>query len=170
LNRRARAGKIVVLGLGNLLMTDDGAGVRALRAFAPRAPKGVLAAEAGTAILRAEHLIEQALYLLAFDAIAAGVAPGTLHAMRLEDSARLTRKDSLHDLTLAAILEGLAQRPLETVIIGAEPGIVELGLELSPPVAAAVPRMVDIALRIVANWREGGSAMELLGRLEVLCA
>jgi hydrogenase maturation protease len=147
---------IVVLGLGNLLLGDDGVGVHAVRAIDGRLPVGVIAAEAGTAILRAEHLIEAADYIVAFDAMRAGGAPGSVYMTSLDNVAdEFHGSESLHDLTLVSVMRHLRRKPRRSLVIAAEPQIIEIGMELSACVSAAVPRMVDTALRIIDLWRGG---------------
>ena len=65
--------KVLVLGLGNELLTDDGVGVHVLRTLQKQPPaNGVLFAEIGTAILHSQHLLEQAETVIAIDAVRAG--------------------------------------------------------------------------------------------------
>ncbi len=143
---------ILVAGLGNLLLKDDGVGVHAVRELARRVPSGVVAAEIGCAILDGLHLIEAADKVLALDAMQAGGAPGEIYAFRLEDVENPPVKPSLHDYGLRAAFEFLPGRRPEVLVLGVEPGEIGFGLELTTAVRSALPRLVDEALRIVREW------------------
>src|SRR4051794_41702496 len=68
----------LVLGMGNLLLSDEGVGVHVARALATRAlPEGVSVVEAGTAFLDVLPDIEKADRILLIDAMAGGGAPGS---------------------------------------------------------------------------------------------
>lgn len=148
-----RRPRILVAGLGNLLLMDDGVGVHAVRAFQRRAPRGVLAVEVGTAVLDALHLFEWADRVLAIDAVRAGGVPGTLYRFGVEDVADRPVRGSLHEVDLVAGLRFLTHghRPPIT-ILGVEPETIDAGLDLSPSVRVALPRLVTAAKDVVAGW------------------
>ena len=72
--------RVLIAGLGNLLLRDDGVGVHAVRSMGNDLPPGVLAVEVGTAVLDALHLFEEAEMVIAIDAMKAGGAPGTIYS------------------------------------------------------------------------------------------
>ncbi|HSB15057.1 MAG TPA: hydrogenase maturation protease [Bryobacteraceae bacterium] len=151
--RRGR--RILVAGLGNLLLMDDGVGVHAVRELRRHAGSGVMVAEVGTAVLDALHLIEKADRLLAIDAMRAGGAPGTIYSFGVEDVKQRPTEASLHELNLLSALTLTRRRPREITILGVEPGRIDYGLELTPAVQEALPRLVSAASRIVAKWVGG---------------
>jgi hydrogenase maturation protease len=159
--------RILVAGLGNLLLMDDGVGIHAVRAIRNSLPRGVRAVEIGTAVLDALHLIEWADTIVAFDAMQAGGAPGTVYSFGVEDVEDRGIKGSLHEVNLIAAL-GFLTRPHrpEISILGVEPEKIDFGLELTPPVAAALPTAVEAALKIVerALDAEGVSTPDRRGR------
>ncbi len=151
--RRGR--RILVAGLGNLLLMDDGVGVHAVRELRRHAGCGVTVAEVGTAVLDALHLIEKADRLLAIDAMRAGGPPGTIYSFGVEDVEQRPTEASLHELNLLSALTLARRRPREITILGVEPGRIDYGLDLTPVVLEALPRLVDAAGRIVAKWTGG---------------
>jgi hydrogenase maturation protease len=150
-----RRPRILVAGLGNLLLKDDGVGVHAVRALQGGVPRGVRAVEVGTAVLDALHLLEWADHVLAIDAMQAGGDPGTIYRFGVEDVAEAAVKASLHEVDLLAALRFLTSghRP-EIAVLGVEPETIEAGLDLTPSVQAALPRVVAAARDIVAGWRD----------------
>jgi hydrogenase maturation protease len=151
--RLRKKARVLVVGLGNLLLADDGVGVHAVREFRKRAPRGVVAADVGTAILDALHLFERADKVLAFDAMQAGGNPGTIYRVALEDIDNPPVKPSLHDFGLRSAFEFLPGHRPEVTVLGVEPELIGFGMELSAAVQAAVPRLVEEALAIASGWR-----------------
>jgi hydrogenase maturation protease len=150
-----RKPRILIAGLGNLLLMDDGVGVHAVQELQKSPPDGAVVAEVGTAVLSALHLLEWADKILALDAMQAGGAPGTIYAFGTDDVDRGGIQVSLHELNLLAALGFLKNkaRP-EIVILGVEPEKIDYGLELTPPVAAALPELTVAVQELVRLWRE----------------
>lgn len=145
-SKKGRPPRVLIAGLGNLLLRDDGVGVQAVRLLQTKPPPGVLVAEVGTQVLGALHLLEWADRVLALDALMAGGPPGTIYACRESDVALQEVQASLHELGLQAALHFLPpERRPEVFILGLEPESLEPGLELSPPVQAALPRFLELA-------------------------
>ena len=152
---KSRKPRILIAGLGNLLLQDDGVGVHAVLELQKSPPTGAVVAEVGTAVLSALHLLEWADKILAIDAMQAGGAPGTIYAFGTDDVDRGGIQASLHELNLLAALGFLENkaRP-EIVIFGVEPEKIDYGLELTPAVAAALPELTAAAREQVRRWRE----------------
>jgi len=143
-----------VAGLGNLLLRDDGVGVHAVRALRKRDGRRVWAVEIGTAVLDALHLFEAAGGILAIDAIQAGGPPGTIYRFRPSDLEDRPAQGSLHAVNLVSARHLLPGPRPEIVILGVEPKTIDYGLTLSPPVQAALPRLLEEAEAILARWRQ----------------
>jgi hydrogenase maturation protease len=158
---KKRQPRILIAGLGNLLLQDDGVGVHAVQALARRPPRGVICADVGTAVLDALHLFEWAEKILALDAMQAGGPPGTVYACGAVDMEDPGIQASLHELSLLSALRFLQEkaRP-EIVILGVEPQTIDYGLELTAPVAAALPRLLQAAREQVQRWRQGETPEE----------
>jgi hydrogenase maturation protease len=147
------ADQILIAGLGNVLLRDDGVGVHAVRALQKIAlPGNVIVAEIGTAVLRALHLIEAAQKIIAIDAMHGGGAPGDIYVSRIEDIDTDSAPLSLHQLSLVGAFRLLpdGRRP-EITVLGIEPETIDYGMDLTPSVAAAIPSVVAHALNLVRD-------------------
>ena len=143
---------VLVLGLGNELLCDDGVGVHIVRLLQKEPPaQGVLIAEAGTAILRLQHLLEQANHVIAIDAVRAGDTPGTVYCFDI-DQAHMSRPVSLHDLGIVGLLQLMPvdSRPKVT-ILGIEPETIDYGMELSPSVQANIDGVCQRAKQMITE-------------------
>lgn len=154
-----RKPRIVIAGLGNLLMGDDGIGIHAVRELQRNPPPGVEVADLGTAVLHALHYIEGADRVLAIDAVCGGQAPGTVYLLDEESVSKETTAPSLHSVGLIHAMRWMPReftRPRVTVL-GAEPAEVRYGTELSASLAAVLPAVVERARRIVQSWQQEGA-------------
>jgi hydrogenase maturation protease len=149
---------ILIAGFGNEIMGDDGVGVHAARALAADPPPEAVIAEVGTALLDALHLLEAADLVVALDAVDVGAAPGTI--VQFEGLPPPPCKiSSLHEVDLAAALRMLpGDRRPRVIVLGVQPLAVETGLELTPIVAEALPRLVEAARAIAAAVATGSCA------------
>jgi hydrogenase maturation protease len=152
--RNSEEPRILIVGLGNLLLRDDGVGVHAIRELQKDSQPMGLAVEVGTAVLDALHLFEWADRILAVDAMQAGGPAGTLYGLRVSDVEDHGPRGSLHQLNLLAVLRFLpnGKRPA-IAILGVEPEIIDYGLELSPKVEAALPVVIQSVRKIVKYWQ-----------------
>lgn len=149
---------ILVLGIGNLVMSDDGVGVRLVQRLAERYrfPAGVTLLDGGTLGLDLLPKLEGVTRLLVLDAIETGGRPGTV--VRLADDEipiAMATKISPHqmglkDLLSVAMLQGFD--PEEMVLWGVQPEYIEMGTELSPAVAARLDTLEDSVLRELGRW------------------
>lgn len=155
--------RILVAGLGNSILQDDGIGVHAALAMQPQAPEGVLAVEVGTAVLDALHLFEWADHILAIDAMQAGGQPGDIYLLDERGVAGGPIEASLHELSLKASLR-FAQSPVtqDVIVIGVEPAEMGFGLDLTPPLQSALPSVVSLAENIIRRWRDGDTTSHTL--------
>lgn len=142
---RGRRKRVLIAGLGNLLLRDDGVGVHVIEALRRQPlPRAVVAVEVGTAPLDALHLLEWADEVHAVDAVAAGGPPGTLYRLDLDEVAE-SRQVSLHDLGLRSVCRLLpAGRQPKVIVWGVEPDVIAFGLDLSPAVQKSVPELVAL--------------------------
>ena len=148
----------LILGVGNLLISDEGVGLRILERLAEKyeLPEEVQTLDGGTLGLDLLYYLEGIENLLIFDAVEMGKEPGAL--IRLEGDAVpsfLSVKISPHqigipDMLFAAKLRDLY--PQELVLWGVQPGVLEMSLELSPPVAAQVDVVVEKAVEELTRW------------------
>lgn len=146
--------RILVAGLGNLLLRDDGVGVHAVRALREKPLPRILCAEIGTAVLDSLHLLSWADKILAIDAMAAGGIPGSVYSFGVGDVAENGAPASLHEIGFLSALRFLPPaKGLEIQILGIEPETFGYGLELTPAVRQALPLVTRTAREIVARWK-----------------
>jgi hydrogenase maturation protease len=151
--------RIAVLGLGNLMRTDDAVGMLAIQQLRadPRFPRCVSLIEGGTLGLDLLHPLDGVTHLLALDAIDTGAAPGTLLRFVGDEIADLPISKSVHllgfsDLIGAARLTGSA--PSEIAVLGVQPEIIGWGTQLTSTVQAALAVLVESALFQVSQWMQ----------------
>jgi hydrogenase maturation protease len=153
--------KVVVLGVGNLIMADEGIGVRVVEALEREyaLPPGVVAIDAGTSSMELLADLSHLDFLLVVDAINADKPPGTLVKLAGDEVPVFFRRNlSPHGIGLSdvlAALEFMDAAPREVVVIGVQPVSLELSTELTPEIAARVPELVAMA---VAELTERGCA------------
>ncbi len=146
---RARPCPTLVLGLGNILLRDEGVGVRVVQALERMTlPPDVEVFDGATAGLDLLDVLAGRRKVVVIDAIAGDSPPGTVLRLTPDDLAtRCEQGISLHDIGLLealALTKQLGDAPEEVVIIGVKPNDVECGLELSPETARLLPRLLDL--------------------------
>jgi hydrogenase maturation protease len=151
---------IAVVGLGNLMRTDDAVGMHAIERLRadPRLGPDVSIVEGGTLGLDLLYPLEGVTHLLALDAVDAGAGPGTLLRFAGEEMAGLPAARSVHLLGFADLLAAMrltGSVPCEVVVLGVQPEIIAWGTALSARVNAALPDLVDAAVIQIAEWCGG---------------
>jgi hydrogenase maturation protease len=148
--------KLLVAGVGNCLLQDDGIGVHAIRELAKTPLPNVVMAEVGTDFLGALHLFEAADLILVLDAMTAGSPPGTIYLYEDRDILETSHQVSLHELGVLASLRlsPLAKKP-QVVVLGIEPHTIGFGLELSPILQAALPHVLLAAREVIDKLVHG---------------
>ena len=148
--------KIIVLGLGNILLKDEGVGVWIAEEIAKRSlPENVEVIDGGTASLDILISMKDVEKLIIIDALKGGEKPGTVYRLHPEDLP--TTSDSYVSLHQMNILEGLSiayktgNAPQETVIIGVEPEEMDWGLGVTSDIKRKFPEIIDIVLKEVKN-------------------
>ena len=145
--------KILVLGIGNILLHDEGIGVYAVRDLEEQYTfsNGVTLLDGGTLGMRLLGAISEADYMIVADTLCSNKPAGTLSRLtgdELKD--RVAAKNSMHQVSF---LETIAYANFlgilpETVLIGCEPkDLSPWGIELTPPVSTARPLMVKKLLK-----------------------
>lgn len=151
--------KIVILGVGNILMQDEGFGVRVVEELTRRYrfPDNVLVLDGGTLGMELLRFVTGADRLLIIDAVSGGGNPGDLYQFANEEvKAYFKNKVSLHELGIQdvlAALELLEQPVREVVILGIQPAVIDVGLELSEAVQPGVAATAERVLTILQDWR-----------------
>lgn len=149
---------ILVLGLGNAVMSDDAFGGRVVEALAGRYlfPEGVEVVDGGTLGLDLLPRLEGVERLLIVDALEMGDEPGAVFRLEGEEVPRaFAHKLSVHQMgvqDLLAVAELQGHLPAELVVWGVQPGSIEMDLEMTPPVAAALERVVTEVAEELRAW------------------
>jgi hydrogenase maturation protease len=154
----ARRLPALILGMGNVLRRDEGLGVRALQRLAERyAPHDdVRLVDGGTLGLDLLSYLEEAERLLVLDAALTDGPPGTLLRVAGDDvPAFFGMRSSPHEVGLPDLLAVARLRgtePPEVVVLGMQPGVIELGWDLSPAVTAQLDALVTAAVDQLRAW------------------
>lgn len=142
---------VAVVGVGNPLMGDDGIGERVVEELRETGlPPGVEATHAGTTAFFALEAMSGADFAVVVDAVETGESPpGAVHRYRYADGSfeGAPPEVLMHDFSFSAALRTGREAydtPEEIVVIGVEPATTETGLDLSDPVAASVPAVLDV--------------------------
>lgn len=150
------ARRVVILGIGNTILSDEGVGVHAAAALHERyaLPEGVQVIDGGTAGMELLDDLADVDVLLVLDAVKARRAAGTVLCLSGPEVPVFFRsKLSPHQVSICDVLASLefaGQAPRDLVLVGIEPESLELGLEMTPAVANRVPEMVSVALAQLA--------------------
>jgi len=145
---------LAVIGFGSTLRRDDAVGVRvieALRELVAREPWTMpfdtRLVDGGTRGLDLLPAIGEARGLVLVDAVTSGDVPGTVTVRRNGDIEQANDPDRAGATGVVAELLGFARLlgwlPEDVALVGVEVATIDIGMELSPPVAAAVPDLVD---------------------------
>jgi hydrogenase maturation protease len=150
--------RTVVLGIGNLLLTDEGAGVHAVNAFRESfiIPDDVELIDGGTMGLDLLPFIEGRDALLIVDAVDFGAESGTVRTIEGRDiKAFMDLKFSVHqigvpDMLFAAELSGIT--PPRLALVGIQPDVIETGVGLSPTLSARLEELLRAVLGQLRRW------------------
>jgi len=141
---------VLVLGIGNILLSDEGAGVKAIEELKDRydCSGAVEFVDGGTIGLELLPYFEGRSHILIIDAVKTGRKPGTI--VRIEDPpAYFSSKTSPHQIGLADVM-GIAVitdiMPKNITLFGIEPKLLSTGLDLSTEVARNLSQLVDMVV------------------------
>jgi len=154
---------IAVVGIGNNLLQDDGAGIHALQHFESHFSDGsVECLDAGTVGLAMMDRLSNLGGLVAVDAMRLGKPPGTITVLQGEEMDVHLRNHhgSVHELGLSDILDALRlcdDLPVNRALVGIEPEQMDWGTEPTEIVAAAVPTAAERIRDLVRDWRHRSS-------------
>jgi hydrogenase maturation protease len=163
-NKQMRGGvktppqKVLILGVGNLLLTDDGFGVHVINALKDITfPDNIKLIEAGVVSHQLIPMFHEIDFLLVIDTVEAGDKPGSLFRFSPDDMQfKSDQKSSLHQLSLIDVLQmaELTGRKPETIIIAVQPkDISSWSLELSDEVKAVIPRVKELIIEELKKAR-----------------
>ncbi|MGZ9052508.1 MAG: HyaD/HybD family hydrogenase maturation endopeptidase [Rhodoplanes sp.] len=159
---------VAVVGLGNLILSDEGVGVHVVRRLdeSYSFPDDVVLIDGGTSAIDLLDQLVEAEHIIFIDAAQTGGPPGSIVALQ---GARLPvwfrERMSPHQIGLADLLATLSlmdHTPDSVTLIGIEPQSMELGTELTPQIDAAADEVLVKVLEQLAAL--GVRAVERSGR------
>lgn len=151
----------MVMGVGNILLSDEGLGVRFLDELAQNSlPQNVELLEGGTAGLELVHLIQEIDFLIIIDAINAQSEPGALFRFQPGDIQVFPEQYevSFHQIGIIEVLTmaNILGHAPQTLIFGVQPKKLDWGMELSPEIRSLFPHLSELVLlEIDSIQREG---------------
>ena len=154
---------LLVLGIGNLVMNDDAAGVLVAQELAPKynnTRDDLLVLDGGTLGLDLLSYIEWADRLVLVDAVELDLEPGTVVKLEGEDiDTAFESKLSAHQMGMKDMLltaELIGHRPAEIVFYGIQAGTIQMDMELSDAVKANMPKLTSHVVSEIENFLSAG--------------
>jgi hydrogenase maturation protease len=163
-DRSRRPQRLIVLGIGNTLMSDDGAGIHVVQALqslqrSARLPEGdIEILDGGTLGYLLIDRISDADGLIIVDSANLGQAPGAVRVMVASEIDRFlddNQSTSVHEVGLIDLLQMMAlnhEAPRLRALVGIQPEMMGWGTELSPVVAASIPLASSAVRKILECW------------------
>ena len=152
MNKRPR---VLILGIGNVLMGDEGVGVHVIRHLESlRLPDDVACLDGGTGALVLLEPMEEAEQVVLIDATIDGNAPGTITRLEPRYACDYPRTLTAHDIGLKDLLDVfyLSGRAPNVVLFAVSINLpTEMTMELSPELAAEVPSIADLVFAEVCQ-------------------
>ena len=151
------AGRILVAGIGNIFLGDDGFGVEVVRRLSTMAvPDGVKISDFG---IRGIHLAYEMLngydHVVLVDAMPHGGAPGAIALVEAETDAMAGNAapdgHDMHPAAVLAYMKSIGGTPPPVTVVGCQPASVDEGIGLSEVVAASIDEAVDAVLELINN-------------------
>jgi hydrogenase maturation protease len=141
--------KTVILGVGNVLLSDEGIGVHVVNELSTmELPPGVSVVEGGTDGFRLLNIITETDRLIVIDAVKGGAEPGSIYRFNVGDVKNVPSgfRTSVHQVGILEVIDlsGLIGKTPKTTIIGVEPKSLEMSLELTPEIKAKIPRIIEL--------------------------
>jgi hydrogenase maturation protease len=165
--------RVLVAGVGNIFLSDDGFGVEVARRLAfTELPDGVRVADYGTSGMHLAYDIADGYgTTILVDAAPRGGPPGTLTVLEVgpEDRPNLVAGDgslpgsqlfNAHGMqpdVVFGVLEMLGAKAGRILVVGCQPASLEEGIGLSEPVAAAVDEAIRVVTALAAEHAAGVS-------------
>lgn len=151
--------KVLVIGVGNTLLQDDGIGVRVAEALRAGGEDGFEIVDGGTLGLSLLPAVEDAEAVIVVDASELDAPPGAMRIFfgeaidrQLSGKQRTVHEVALADLFAAAALRGRC--PARRALLAIQPACTEWGLEPTEAVAAAIPEASAAVRALALRWRE----------------
>ena len=141
--------KSVILGVGNLLLSDEGVGVHVANELTKiDLPPEVSVVEGGTDGFRLLNVITETDRLIVIDAVKGGAEPGSIYRFDIDEVRNCPSgfKTSVHQIGILEVIDlsGLIGKTPHATVIGIEPKSLEMGMELTPEIKSKIPRIIEL--------------------------
>jgi hydrogenase maturation protease len=141
---------VLIVGIGNLLLSDEGVGIHAVRFLSQnQLPPDVEILDGGTSGADLVDDLEGRAKVVVIDAASGDGPPGTVYRCEARELMEQEGGLSLHEFGLSDSLhmaEQLGCAPKRVIVLGVQPASLRPGMELSPEVAAILPGILKLAL------------------------
>ncbi|RLI79684.1 hydrogenase maturation protease [Archaeoglobales archaeon] len=160
-NQSKNQSKILIIGIGNILLRDEGVGVRVAEELKKRKlPKNVEVQDGATLGLSLLNFLENYDKVIVIDAVKGGKKPGTIYKFDLyefiDDFNFPLSMSSMHDFDFIYAVKNIGREfyklPEKIVVVGVEPEKIEPGLELTEKINNTIPEIIKAVLEELNNW------------------
>ncbi|MDD5366760.1 MAG: HyaD/HybD family hydrogenase maturation endopeptidase [Gallionellaceae bacterium] len=158
--------KILILGIGNTLLSDEGVGVHVIQALANHGSpddEEIELLDGGTLSFTLAGPIADAGALIVVDAAQLDALPGTVRvfeSIEMDSFLLGNRKSSVHEVGLTDLMS-IARLtdtwPAQRALVAIQPAKVDWGDDPTGPVAAAVPEACEQIRSLIRGWRHGAA-------------
>ncbi len=151
--------RIIVVGIGNLIMKDEGVGIHVIRQLETMGlPEDIELIDGGTHSYDLLDFFSESDVSIVVDAMLTGGEPGTIYRapldeLNLKPHSQINSLHEMHFVEAVEMVRMLGYHP-EVLVFGVEPKSIELGLELTPEVAAKVPRVAELIKEEIERLRQ----------------
>ena len=141
--------KLMVVGIGNYILQDEGVGVHAInRLMEMDLPDGVELVDGGTHSYDLVDFFCQAENLIIIDAMQAGGEAGTMYRAPLEElglrpQENCTSLHEMHFIEAVKMVNMMGHYP-KIIVYGIEPEVIDWGMELTPRIEEKLPRLTEL--------------------------
>lgn len=150
---------VLVIGLGNILLTDEGIGVHAASALKKRysfAPEVVEVIDGGTMGLDLLPLFEGRDKIMIIDAVDFGKEPGYIGIISNDEiPSALKTKLSVHHIGLSDVLYAaklMGIMPSDVCLVGIQPKSLDVGLDMTDGIKEKIDILIDLTIGKLKEW------------------
>ncbi len=140
--------KIAVVGIGNILLGDEGVGVRIVEELKKRdLPENVEVHDGATSGIALLNFLVDKDKVIIVDAVKGGEEPGTVYQFSINEALQKSEMMSLHDIDFVTAYQtskDILELTDDITVIGIEPKVIDNGLELSEEIKYAIPQVIEL--------------------------
>lgn len=140
--------KIAVIGIGNILLGDEGVGVRIVEELRKGdLPENVELHDGATSGIALLNFLEDKDKAIIVDAVRGGEEPGSIYQFSIDEALERSEMISLHDIDFVMAYQtskDILELTDDITVIGIEPKKIESGIELSREIGNAIPQAVGL--------------------------